>query len=186
MNSKLWKWYIPGHVACLPLTLGYAIFCFLYYRARSWGFRNGVLLCIGGVDENGETRIIGKPGAQTIGACQAYANTVEELRVDLHVHENIHIIEAFVCASAGYLGGCIATALGASPWWILLGGVAGALLYSLVYIGIFLRWYATDQGAEEKPGWHDDYLRNILEQWAYRAQARWKAADEKTKAKAWT
>lgn len=183
MNSKLWKWYIPGHVASLIFTLGYALWCWFKYEARSWGVRNGVLVCI--ATDNKLSGTFPGTGAQTIGACQCYDDSKQELRVDLHVHENVHIIEMFVCATVGYIAGGVAAALGASPWWVLAGGVLGALAYSLLYIGVFVRWYATDQGSEEKPGWHDDYMRNFLEKLAYAAQARWMAADEATKAKAW-
>ncbi len=178
MNSKHWKWFIPGHIACLPFTLLYAVACWIAYGARSWGIRNGVLVCIGEkLDE-----IFPGTGAQTIGACQCYASSKQELRDDLHVHENVHIIEAFIGSIFGYIGGGIAVALGASPWWLLIGGMLGVVAYKAAYVAIFLARFLPNQSA----GWHPAYRGNIFEVWAYDTQEKWTHADEATKAKAWT
>lgn len=183
MNSKLWKWFLPGHLACLPFTLGYAIWCWFAYEARSWGVRNGVLVCI--ATDNKLSKMFPETGAQTIGACQSYDDSRQINRADLHVHENVHIVEAFICAAIGYVAGGVAVALGAPLAWLFIGGTLGALAYSLLYIGVFARWYFTDQGAEEKPGWHDDYMRNFLEKLAYAAQERFKMMTIEQRMKVW-
>lgn len=177
MNSKHWKWFIPGHIACLPFTLLYAVACWIVYGARSWGIRNGVLVCIG--PKLGE--LIPGTGAQTIGACQCYASSQQELRDDLHVHENVHIIEAFIGSIFGYIGGGVAVALGAPLPWLFVGGALGVVAYAATYITVFLASYLPNQDK----GWHPAYRNNFLEVLAYDAQARWVAADEATKAKAW-
>lgn len=187
--SKWWRIYLPGHLACLPITIGYAIFCFVWYRARSWGFRNGVVIAIGGTRRDGTTRIIGQPGAQTIGAMTVFADSTEINRDDLHVHENVHIVEAFVASAIGLvLATGVLLLAWPSRWWLGLafGGTAGAALYSLAYVVVFLRWYLTDQGKDERPGWHDDYLRNVFERWAYAAQARYKFMPPSKQLEVWS
>lgn len=178
MNSKHWKWFIPGHVACLPFTILYAVACWIVYGARSWGVRNGVLVCIG--PKLGE--LIPGTGAQTIGACQCYASSEQINREDLHVHENVHIIEAFVGSIVGYVGGGIAVALGASPRWLLIGGMLGVVGYMAAYIVIFLARYLPNTDA----GWHPAYRANIMETLAYDAQEKWTKGDAATRAKAWS
>ena len=169
--NKWWKWFIPGYIWLLPFTLGYAVFAFIFYRARSWGFRNGVLIGVA------DKPMIGRPGAQTIGATTIFKDTTVIGRLELHAHENTHIVEAFV---AGLCGQVVGLALiGTAPWqWVVASGFIGAAAYSLLYIAVFLSFYFTTQ-KDEIPGWEDDYRRNFLEQAAFKAEDEyWRASPE--------
>lgn len=163
--SKLWRWNIHGHIALLPFTLAYAAFCFVVYGARSWGFRNGVIVCVA---PRLGTMFPGT-GGQTIGACTAYANTTELARVDLHVHENCHIAQAMAAALIGQvLVPLTCAALDWSPAvGCAIGGFVGALGYALAYGVLFLvAWIARGFGP-----WRDAYHANAFELQAYRRQA---------------
>lgn len=181
---KNWRWNLHGHLSLLPFTIGYALFCFVVYGARSWGFRSGVLIAIGGTRKDGSTRIWGNPGAQTIGTMTVFASTQEEAREDLHVHENCHVVEAQLFA----LGGAILTpvlfaALDWSPLLgIALGGFVGALAYTLAYGVCFLAlWIAAGFGP-----WHESYRKNPFESLAYARQAAWLAATPAERAQVWS
>lgn len=172
--SKAWRWFVPGHVWLAPFTIGYAVFCFVVYGARSWGFRNGVVVAIGAPG-----RIWGRPGAQTIGACQVYADSAQENRTDLHVHENGHVVQAMAAALLGQL--IVPLACVAIDWNALLGcalgGFIGALGYSIAYGVCFLVPFAAQGFAR----WHDAYEKNPFERQCYARQARWleMSADER-------
>lgn len=189
--NRLWKYFVPGHVWCLPLTLGYALFCLVVYRAHSFQFRDGILSSIGGTKTvNGQlrTRIFGDPGAQTIGAAQCFASEYERKRAELRVHENTHVVEAFICASLVAIGATAQTAIVGGPLPVAamlgVGGLLGVLLYSLAYVVIFLAFYLTKQN-DEKAGWVDDYRRNYLEVWAYANEARYLKAAPIDQARMW-
>lgn len=92
--SRAWKWFAIGYLWALPATLIGLGLC-IVYRAHSFGWRDGVLTCIGGI-KNGETRIWGKPGAQTHGWMQVYADERQLARTDLRVHENVHVVQGFL------------------------------------------------------------------------------------------
>lgn len=149
-----------------------------------------MLCCIGGTFQRGNevvTRIWGRPGAQTIGAVQCYADESEYDRDDLHVHENTHIVEAFVCGMIGLALTPVAFAVIDRPAHIglALGGFFGVLLYMLLYGVFFLRFYLTQQ-ADERPGWEDDYRRNPMEAWAYDAQGKFALMPMGDRAKVWS
>jgi hypothetical protein len=182
--NKLWKWFLPGHVWLLPFTVGYALFCFIAYGARSWGFRNGVVVAIGGTRPNGSTRIWGNPGAQTIGACTVFASTIEENRDDLHAHENCHVVEAMCFGLGGAaLTPVVFALLSWSPLWgLALGGFIGAVLYSLAYGVCFLAlWIAAGFGP-----WHASYRKNPFEVLAYSRQAKYVAMSSEQRSRVWT
>lgn len=186
MNTRAWRYWIPGHIACFPLSVGYLLFCLVVYRARSLELREGVLSCVAGTferDGKTNTRIWGRPGAQTIGAVQCYASEEQRQRGDLRVHENVHIVEAFV-VSIGMLAVVPVTwaALGPLTWWTLVVSVfSGPLVYSLAYGVMFLvPWIASGFGP-----WHDAYRKNPLEVWAYAAQDAWIAIPPHEQIKRW-
>lgn len=164
---KLWRWNLHGHISLLPFTLLYAVFCFVVYGARSWGLRRGVVICVG--ERLG--RMFPGTGAQTIGGCTIYANTTEELREDLHVHENCHVVQAQAAALLGQV--VVPLAFAAIDWPIpigcAIGGPVGALGYSLVYGFCFLgAWTIRGFGP-----WRDAYHANPFEVQAYRRQTTW-------------
>ena len=176
-TNKHWRWFIPGHLWALPFTLGYAIFAFVFYRARDWGFRNGVLIAIAGKP------MIGNPAGQTIGAMTCFSGPLMCANKPLRGHENTHIVELFVCGLIGLaVTPIVVAALGGDPLLGLgLGGFIGAASYSLVYGAVFLYYLATKQ-KDEKPGWRDDYRRNFLEVTAYNTQAEYAASTDIGKA----
>lgn len=163
--SKWWKWFLPGYIWLAPFSLVYVVLCFVAYGARSWGMRSGVIVCIA------SKPMIGHPGAQTIGAVQCYADSLQINRTDLHVHENCHVVQAFAAALIGQV--VVPLAFVGLGWNALLGcalgGFLGAAGYSLTYGLFFLAlWTARGFGP-----WHDAYERNPYEVQAYRRQATW-------------
>jgi len=189
MNSK-WKWFLPGYPANLLASIIYILVCLIAYRAHTWRFRNGVLTCIGGTfvrDHLTVTRIWGRPGAQTIGTVQCYASEDEYKRVELHVHENTHIVEAFICAlGAVAVVPVIFAGIGwSAPLGLALAMPIGAILYTIIYVVIFTAYYLTEQ-EDEEPGWEDDYHRNILEIWAYAAAARFQKMTAEERKSVWS
>lgn len=187
MNKRT-KYFIPGHLWCLPLTLGYALFALVVYRAHSFTFSDGVLSCIGGTfvrssDGATVTRIWGRPGAQTIGAAQCFASEQQRARKDLHVHENTHIGEAFV---AGALGMLVTPVVAALVWHapfmgLALGGFFGVLGYSLAYGVCFFVLFA--RGGFK--AWEPAYRANPFEVWAYAAEDRYNAASPMERSRMW-
>lgn len=91
MNKK-WRWFLPGYLMLLPMTIVGLLMCLLVYRATGWRWHGGVIECLGG------DRIWGKPGAQTLGLVIVYADEHQRSRADLRVHERVHIVQ-------GMLGG---------------------------------------------------------------------------------
>jgi hypothetical protein len=182
--SKWWKWNLHGHASLAPFTLAYAVFCFIVYGARSWGVRSGVVVAIGDVNDKGVTRIWGRPGAQTIGACQCYADSTQINRVDLHVHENCHVVQAMAGALLGQA--LVPLACVALDWNALLGcalgGPIGAAGYALAYGICFLVPFAAQGFAR----WHDAYRKNPFEVQAYARQARWLEMTTEQRARVWS
>lgn len=95
--SKLWKWFLPGYVWALPMTLIGIVMC-LIFRSHSWRWSNGCIECVAGKYPDGTTRIVGKPGAQTWGFLIVYAEPKYREIPWLRVHERVHVVQ-------GLLGG---------------------------------------------------------------------------------
>ncbi len=96
--SPHWRWYLPGYLMALPHTI-FGLLLALVYRAHSFRWHAGVLCCIGGTFDQGghsETRIWGRPGAQTHGWLVIAASEEELARADLRVHEYTHVVQGFV------------------------------------------------------------------------------------------
>lgn len=96
--SPRWRWYLFGYLMALPHTL-IGLVLALIYRSGSWRWASGCLECVGGTFvENGrtQTRIWGRPGAQTHGWLIIYAS--ESLRTikTLRAHERTHVVQGFV------------------------------------------------------------------------------------------
>lgn len=88
MNPK-WKWFLPGYVNALPLTIFGLILASVFYRGHSWQFRNGIISCIG-------NNIIGNPGGQTFGNVQIYKDEWNRKSKRMRTHETCHTVQAFV------------------------------------------------------------------------------------------
>ena len=175
---RYWKFNLHGHAALLPFTIGYALFCFVVYGARSWGFKGGLLLCIA------SKPMIGRPGAQTIGAAQCYADSTQIARMDLRVHETVHVVQAMCGALIGQvLTPVLFAALGwPIEWGCILGGFCGAALYSLAYGLCFLvAWIAQGFG-----DWRNAYHAVFFEKQAYARQAAWLAMSKEQRAEVWS
>lgn len=161
--NRAWRWFLPGYLWCLPLTLGYLTVAVCFYGAHSFRFHQGVLTCIG-------SDIWGHPGAQTVGTLQVFADEYQRSSARLRVHETEHVGQQFLCGLAGLFAVPVFFAvLGWSPaLGLLFGGFVGALMWGVTYGAIFVFYFATEQ-ADELPGWYDDYRRNPWEIDAYHA-----------------
>lgn len=74
----------------LPMTIVGLLLFALVYRATSWRWSRGCIECVGG------DRIWGKPGAQTLGGAICYADETQRARVDLRVHERVHVVQGMI------------------------------------------------------------------------------------------
>lgn len=115
-----WRWFLPGYLWSLPLTLIGFVLC-LVYRAHSFKWHEGVLTCLAGKLPDGRTRIWGRPGAQTHGWLVICADEGQRQRQDLRVHEYVHVKQAFVGGvlyglAYGLLFLVIWTTKGFGPW----------------------------------------------------------------------
>ena len=107
--SRAWRWWLPGYLMNMPMTLVGLLLCALVYRAHSWRWSEGCIECIGG------DRIWGRPGAQTLGIVIVYADDHQRRRKDLRVHERVHVVQ-------GAVGGILfALAYGVSFLWFWVG-----------------------------------------------------------------
>lgn len=160
---KNWRWFIPGYIWCIHLTLGYLLFAVIaQYKPHSWRIHRGVITFI-------SERMLGRPKGQTVGAASGYASEEQFARVDLHEHENVHIVQAFLFGIGGL---CIVppvfAAIGWSPLLGLgLSGFIGTSTYALLY-GIFFLWFFALQGFKD---WKKAYHRNPFEKQAFKLQA---------------
>lgn len=90
--SKRWRWFLPGYLMNLPMTIIGLLLFSLVYRSTSWRWSDGCIECIGG------DRIWGKPGATTMGFAICYADEYQRKRPDLRVHERVHVVQG-MCGS---------------------------------------------------------------------------------------
>lgn len=88
--SRWWRWFLPGYVLLLPMTIVGLAICAIVYRASGWRWSRGCIECIGG------DRIWGRPGAQTLGLVIVYADEHQRSRADLRVHERVHVVQGMV------------------------------------------------------------------------------------------
>lgn len=88
--NKNWRWFLPGYLMLLPMTIVGLLLCLLVYRATSWRWSGGCIECIGG------TRILGKPGAQTLGLVIVYRDERTRLNPSLRVHERVHVVQGMI------------------------------------------------------------------------------------------
>jgi len=108
--NPLWRFNVLGHLLNIPMTIIGLLLFSLVYRATDWRWSDGCIECIGG------DRIWGRPGAQTLGGAICYADERQRSRVDLRVHERVHVVQ----------------------------GMCGSVLYSLTYGLAFLWFYLSD------------------------------------------
>jgi hypothetical protein len=137
------RWFLPGYLWALPHTLVGLLLC-LVYRAHAFSWHEGVLTCLGGLDNDGGTRIWGRPGAQTHGWLVIYADERQRSRTDLRVHEYQHVWQ-------GFLGGPLyMLAYGFTFLWNYLGH--RELGWKAAYYKIPFEIQAYDRGNHARPG----------------------------------
>lgn len=165
--SKFWRWLLPAYLWCLPMTLAGLIISRFVYKAHSYSWYQGVLTCIGGIAEDGTTRIWGKPNAQTLGWLVIYDSEVMRNEANLRVHEYVHVGQAFVCGLVGLTLTPIAFALFDVPLLgLILGGFIGGLGFAGLYGILFLYLYHKQGGGD----WYHAYMANPFEIQAYKLQ----------------
>lgn len=168
--SRLWRWVLPAYLFCLPMTMAGFVIAWFAYRARSWAWRDGILTCVAGVSQDGTTRIWGRPNAQTLGWIQIYDTEQNRHAVDLRIHENCHVVQAFAGSLLGVaLVPLLFLAVGWSALWgLILGGFMGGLGFAALY-GILFLYLLIKQGT----GWYPAYRANPFEVQAYDLQDKW-------------
>jgi len=165
--SPYWKYFLPGYVLALPNTL-LGLVLGLIYRAHSWKWSNGCLETIGGTNTKGETRIFGKPGAQTHGWLIFY--DTEHSREDwrLRTHERVHVVQAFLIQLLSIPILFVWFFLADLPWYldapILL---VGSMPFGFLYV-LFFFWFFTKNGFRN---WMSAYRHNPFENQAYNNQS---------------
>lgn len=167
--SRYWKYFYLGHIWCLPMTIIGFVLSYVFYKARSWAWVDGVLTCVAGTDTDGTTLIWGKPNAQTLGWIQIYDTEANRLLPDLRVHENVHVGQAFLLGLAGFVLFPLLFAVLGWPVWLglILGGFAGALGFVLIY-GILFLYLQT-----RHDHWYWAYRNNPFEVQAYDLQDKY-------------
>lgn len=175
--NRHWRWYLPGYVFVLPMTLIGIVIGLVFYKARRWYFHDGVLGAVAGTARDGSTLIWGKPWAQTLGWVVFYDSEPARDLVELRVHEYTHVTQAFLGSLFGaVVCPLLALLLGGSPWaatvWGgLLGGLGFAILYGVLFLYLFIR-----QGGGD---WYTAYRANPFEIQAYGVQDRYVCDVEK-------
>lgn len=167
--SRNWRWVIPAYILCLPMTLAGFVISMVFYKASYWLWHDGILTCVAG-RKNGVTRIWGRPNAQTLGWIQIYDTHENRLLPDLRVHENVHVVQAFVGSLVGlFFTPLLSLAFGWSVWWgLALGGFIGGLGFASLY-GILFMYFLV----KNKTGWYDAYMANPFEIQAYTIQDKY-------------
>jgi len=93
-----WLWLLlplaPGLFIVLHTLLGLALMPFYGVEKIRW--YKGAVEVVAKCDENGTTRIFGRPGAQTWGLVIFYAREDAWERPSLRVHERVHILQSFL------------------------------------------------------------------------------------------
>jgi hypothetical protein len=88
--DKAWRWFLPGYLMLLPMTIIGLLQCLIVYRAASWRWSGGCIECVGG------ERIWGKPGAQTPGLVITYRDENARSSGGLRVHERVHVVQGMI------------------------------------------------------------------------------------------
>lgn len=155
--SRRWKifGYCGGYViSALNTLVGLALA--LIYDSHSWRWRDGCIEVIGGVkwtrskvtgQLDVRTRIWFHPRAQTHGIVKIFATKEQRDREDLNVHENCHVVHAFL------LG----------PLFMLLWGLDWLVNYVL---GL-----KHPKAGPDAPRWWHAYRRILFERQAFGRQA---------------
>lgn len=172
MNIRLWRYFYLGYLWALPMTIAGFVIATVFYKAHSWQWRDGILVCVGGTDENGDTLIWGRPNAQTLGWLQIYDTAASIELSDLRVHENVHVIQAFV---GGLVGMFFVPLLFAAIGWgpltgLILGGFVGGLGFNALY-GILFLYLRTVTYRDDN--WYWAYRYNPFEVQAYDLQDKY-------------
>lgn len=165
-----WRWVLPAYLWCLPMTLAGLVISRLAYKATSYKWYDGVLTCIGGLAEDGTTRIWGKPNAQTLGWLEIYDSEFMRGQANLRIHENVHVVQGFIGALVGLaMLPVLFAVLGWSPaWGLALGGFVGGLGFAALYGILFI--YFLVKPNKQGSGWYDAYMANPFEIQAYKLQ----------------
>lgn len=170
--NPLWRFalYLGGYLMLVPTTLAGLLLATTVYHAHSFRFHEGMLYCVAATDGNGDTRIWGKPGAQTLGWLTIGASEAELARADLRVHEAGHVFQALAIAWAVaiILAPVIALWWGPSALSVNTAVFGGGLLFDLAYGLCFFVPFAK-RGFKN---WHDAYHDNPFEKHAYKVGDR--------------
>jgi hypothetical protein len=91
--SRWWRWYLPGYVATLPLTV--TALAYAWWRgAHGWRWIDGLPTFI-------SSRLLGNPGGQTWSHLVGFASVEARDHVPLRVHEYAHVAQAMIFQVAG-------------------------------------------------------------------------------------
>lgn len=169
---RYWKYVYPCYLWTIIMSMVGLFLAHFVYKARLWQWRDGVLTCVAEMTQKG-TRIWGQPNAQTLGWVQIYDTEQNREYPDLRVHENVHVVQAFVGGIVGFtIIPILFAALGWSPLiGLLLGGFIGGLGFAALYGILFLYLYIRQGGGD----WVTAYRNNPFEDQAYKLQDKYLA-----------
>lgn len=170
--SRLWRFLYLGYLWSLPMTVAGFIIATVSYKARSWLWMDGVLTCVADTASDGSTLIWGKPNAQTLGWLQIYDTENSRQLPDLRVHENVHVVQAFIGGLVGILLiPLLFMVIGWSPLLgVILGGFVGAVGFNALY-GILFIYLKAKNGPNID--WYWAYRANPFEVQAYDLQDKY-------------
>jgi hypothetical protein len=147
------------------MTLAGFVIAVVFYKARNWQWHDGVLTCIAAPDT-----IWGRPNAQTLGWLEIYDTEDSRNEVDIRVHENVHIVQAFFFSLLALMVMPVLFAISGFNLWLglALGGFVGGLGFAALYGILFMYFLLT-----QKAGWYEAYMANPFEKQAYTMQDKY-------------
>lgn len=85
---------VLGYIWCSPLSL-VGLLLSILYRPQSIRWHDGTIQLVAGT-KNGSTRLLGKPGAQSLGCVVWYASDELRNNARLAKHEKYHVYQSMV------------------------------------------------------------------------------------------
>lgn len=88
--SPRWRWFLPGYIWALPVTIAGLFMAVVVYRCTSYKWIEGVLTCVS------PGPMWGNPDGQTLGWISMYSSEAERDTPYMRVHEFTHVWQCFV------------------------------------------------------------------------------------------
>ena len=91
MSSK-WKYFLPGYIWALPVTIVGVLIALVWYRCHSWRISDGCIEC---VVSRGAPRKVWWAG-QCWGNLVMYGLESDRQHSSIRIHERVHTVQVFI------------------------------------------------------------------------------------------